>query len=149
MYINIREDVDTHIKTKMDRSILAVAAALLCTAAITFAGFPGIHHSSQKHADLDLTEITRIPGGPTLKPGTYRVVLLTDSSTPELGFYHDGKLVGQAPVNLINQDKKISQTEVLADTQNDHTQVVTEMDLSGWTERVTFGAAHPGISPGK
>jgi hypothetical protein len=129
------------MKTKMHRLIVAVTAVLLLTAGMAVARFPGLHDSSGKSADIDLIETTKIPNGPTLEPGNYKVTLLNGSSTPELGFYQDGKLVGQAPVTLVEQGKKISETQVFSDTKNDHTQVLTEMDLRGWTQKVMFSGS--------
>jgi len=129
--------MDTHTKNKMRQSMLATTAAVFLTAGIAL-GFPGVHHSSQKSANIEVTEINQVPGGPTLEPGSYKVVLLNDSSTPEVAFYRNGKLIGQAPVKLVDQGKKFQQTEISANMQDDHTELITEMDLSGWTEKVIF-----------
>jgi len=137
------------MKTKMHELALAVSAVLLFTAGMAFARFPGVRHSSRKSADIDLIETTKVPNGPTLRAGSYKVTLLDGSSTPELGFYQNGKLVGQAPVKLVDQEKKISETEVLADTKDDHTQVVTEMDLSGWTQKVMFSGSEASSGSGE
>jgi hypothetical protein len=80
------------MKIKMRKSPLVITAVLLFTAGMAFAGFPGLHHSSQKSADIDLIETTKVPNGPTLQAGSYKVTLLSGSSAPELGFYQDGKL---------------------------------------------------------
>jgi hypothetical protein len=137
------------MKIKMRKSPLVTTAVLLFTAGMAFAGFPGLHHSSQKSADIDLIETTKVPNGPTLQAGSYKVTLLSGSSAPELGFYQDGKLIGQAPVKLVDQEKKISNTEVFLDNNDDHTQVITEMDLSGWTQKVMFSGSDPSSSSGK
>jgi hypothetical protein len=126
------------VKAKVPKSILTTIAAVCFAGSMAFAGFPSYHHSSQKSATVDIDQATKIPGGPTLQPGTYRVALLTASSVPEVGFYQHGKLVGQAPVKLVDQGKKISETEIHADTKPDRTQVLTEMDLSGWTQKLMF-----------
>jgi hypothetical protein len=133
---------------KMRKSPLVITAVLLFTAGMAFAGFPGLHHSSQKSADIDLIEITKVPNGPT-QAGSYKVTLLSGSSAPELGFYQDGKLIGQAPVKLVHQEKKISNTEVFLHNNDDHTQVITEMDLSGWTQKVMFSGSDPSSSSGE
>ncbi len=137
------------MKTKMHQLILATTAVLLFTAAMAVARFPGLHDSSRKSADIDLPESTQVPNGPTLQAGSYKVTLLNGSSTPEVGFYQDGKLVGQAPVRLVDQEKKISQTQVLSDTKDDHTQVLTEMDLRGWTQKVMFTGSDSSSPSGK
>lgn len=135
------------MKTRMHRFILPLSAMLLFTAGIASAKFP--HHSSQKSADIDLIQTTTFPNGPTLKAGSYKVTLVNGSNTPELEFYQDGKRLGEAPVKLIEQDKKISETEVFADTKDDHTQVVTEMDLSGWTQKIVFGGSDASSGSGE
>jgi hypothetical protein len=125
------------VKLKVPKSILTTIAVVSVTGGLAFAGFPG-HHHSEKSASVDIADVTKIPGGPTLQPGTYRVTLLNPSSAPEIGFYQGGKLVGQAPVKLVDQGKKISQTEVLTNAEPNHTNVLTEMDLSGWTQKLMF-----------
>jgi hypothetical protein len=134
------------MKTKMHEMVLATTAVLLFTAGMAFAG---LHHSSRKSADIDLIATTKVPNGPTLRAGSYTVTLLNGSGTPEVGFYRDGKLVGQAPVKLVDQEKKITETEVLADTKDDHTQVVTEMDLRGWTQKVVFSGSDASSGSGE
>ncbi len=120
------------------RRVLATVAVALFAASMAWAGFPGHHHSSQKSGSLDLSEVTKIPGGPTLEPGRYQVTLLSSSDAPKVEFYQDGKPVGQAPVRLVAQDKKISATEMFTNTKPDHTQVLTELDLGGWTQKLVF-----------
>jgi hypothetical protein len=126
------------MRVRVPESILTIMAVVSFTSSLAFAGFPGNHHHSQKSASVDIVDVTKIPGGPTLEPGTYEVTLLNASSAPEVGFYQAGKLVGQAPVKLVDQDRKISETEIRADKKPDHTQVVTEMDLRGWTQKLMF-----------
>lgn len=130
------------MRVRVPESILTIMAVVSFTSSLAFAGFPGNHHHSQKSASVDIVDVTKIPGGPTLEPGTYQVTLLNASSAPEVGFYKAGKLVGQAPVKLVDQAKKISATELSADTKPDHTQVLTEMDLKGWTQKLMFEKSH-------
>jgi hypothetical protein len=126
------------MRVRVPESILTIMAVVSFTSSLAFAGFPGNHHHSQKSASVDIVDVTKIPGGPTLEPGTYQVTLLNASSAPEVGFYQAGKLVGQAPVKLVDQGKKISETEVRTDTGPNNTNVLTEMDLSGWTHKLMF-----------
>ena len=67
------------------------------------------------------------------------MVLNNNSTKPEIEFYQNDKLVAQVPAKLVEQGKKINKTELLFDTQADGTQVITEMDLSGWKDKVYFG----------
>ncbi len=135
------------MKTKVHQLIFPLSGVLLITAGMAFGR--GLHRSSQKSADVDLTETTKVPNGPTLKAGTYKVTLSNDSSTPELEFYQDGKRVGEAPVKLADQEKKFSETAVFAETKDDHTQVVIEMDLSGWTQKVLFSGSDASSGSGE
>lgn len=137
------------MKTRMHQLILAISGMLLFTAGMASAKSLSLHHSSRKSADIDLIQTTKVPNGPTLKAGSYKVTLVNESNTPELEFYQDGKRVGEAPVKLVDQDKKISETEVFADTKDDHSQVVTEMDLSGWTQKVVFSGSDASSGSGE
>src|SRR5262249_51997720 len=131
------------MNAKVFNSILTTTALVLFTTGMAFAGFPGHHNSAQKSADVDFTETVKVPNGPTLSPGTYKAALLNDSSAPEVGFYQKGKLVGQAPVKLVDQGKKIREIEVEPELVDSHTEVVTEMGLSGWTQKIIFGGSNP------
>jgi len=130
------------MNAKVFNSVLTTSALVLFTTGVAFAGFPGRHSSSQRSADVDFTETVKVPNGPTLSPGTYKVALLNDSSAPGVGFYQKGKLVGQAPVKLADQDKKIRETEFEADQVDSHTRVVNEMGFSGWTQKIIFGGSN-------
>jgi hypothetical protein len=137
------------MNAKACKSILTTTAFVLLATATAFAGFPGYHNSARKSADVDLADTMKVPNGPTLPPGTYRVTLVNDSSAPEVEFYRDGKLVGQAPVRLVDQGSKIANTEVFTNVQSDHSQLITEMDLSGWTEKVMFSGSDVSSGSGK
>jgi len=127
-------------KNVVNKSMLA-AIGILVAASMGFAKFRLLDfgHSSNKSADVEIIQTARIPGGPTLHAGEYRVVLNNTSTTPQIGFYQDGKLVAQVPAKLVDQGKKISQTEVMYDTRDANNQLIMEMDLGGWTDKVFFG----------
>jgi hypothetical protein len=132
------------------KSMLA-AAGILVAASMAFAKFPlfDLGRSSKKSADVELFETGRIPGGPTLQSGEYRVVLNNNATTPEVAFYQDGKLLAQVPAKLVDQAKKIDQTEIFYDTHGHNTPVITEMDLGGWREKVFFGQSSGSTSSTK
>jgi len=115
------------MKSKKTKLILTTVVGVLSTACLAFAGFRGHHGPAHKSADIDFTETIKVPNGPTLQPGTYKVALLNDSSAPEVGFYRNGKLVGEAPVKLVDQAKKIQETEVDSDLVDGHTRMITEI----------------------
>ena len=124
-------------KGMVNKSML-VAVGILVAASMAFAKFPSLDfgRSSKKSADVEISQTARIPGGPTLQSGEYKVVLNSNSPTPEIGFYQKGKLVAQAPAKLVDQGKKFDQTAITYDTKSADTQVITEMDLSGWRKAV-------------
>jgi hypothetical protein len=129
------------MKKDMVNKSMLVAAGILVAASMAFAKFPSldIGRSSKKSAGVEIDQAARIPGGPTLQSGKYKVVLNNNSTTPEIGFYQNGKLVAQVPAKLVDQGKKFDQTAISYDTQSANTYVMREMDLSGWREKVLFG----------
>jgi len=128
----------------VSRSIVASIVSLAFVAGIASAKW-GFGHSSEKAATVELTQKARVPNGPTLQPGTYKVELLSDSATPQVGFYQSGKLVGQAAAEVVNQNQKSPDTEVHLNTAGQNA-VVTEIDVSGWTKRIEFGRQGSGGS---
>jgi hypothetical protein len=137
-------------KDVVNKSMLA-AVGILVAASMAFAKFPLFDYgrSSKKSAHIEIIETARIPGGPTLQSGQYKVVLNNTSTAPEIGFYQDGKLVAQVPAKLVDEGKKIDQTEITYVTQGANTHVITEMDLSGWRDKVLFGQSKGDARPTK
>jgi hypothetical protein len=121
----------------VSKSILASIVSLAFVASIASAKW-GFGHSSEKSANVELTQSAQLPNGPTLQAGTYKMALLSDSTTPQVGFYQDGKLVGQATGQVVDQNQKSPDTEVHFNTAGG-TATVTEIDVSGWTKRIEFG----------
>ncbi|HET9180362.1 MAG TPA: hypothetical protein VFQ24_18550 [Terriglobia bacterium] len=76
----------------------------------------------------------------TLKPGNYKIEVVNNNpKAPAVQFYnHDGKLVGEAPVKLVDKSHKNNQTLVDYYTiaSNDH--AITEISPSGWKEDLVF-----------
>lgn len=122
----------------VSKSILASIVSLAFLASIASAKFPGFGHSSEKAASVDITQTAQVPNGPSLQPGTYKVALLSDSATPQVGFYLNGKLVGQAAAQVVDQSKKSPDTEVHFNNAGGNS-TVTEIDVSGWTKKIEFG----------
>jgi hypothetical protein len=135
-----KEGIEEMNKNVLGKSMLA-AAGILVAASLAFGKFPllDLGHSAKKSADVEIMQTARIPGGPTLQSGKYKVVLNNSSMTPEIGFYQNDKLVGRVPAKLVDLGKKISETEITYDTRGANSQVIREMDLSGWREKVLFG----------
>jgi len=137
-------------KDVLNKSMLA-AAGILVAASMAFAKFPSLDlgHSSKKSATVEIDQRTRIPGGPMLQSGEYKVVLNNNSPVPEIGFYYDGKLVAQVPAKLVDQGKKFDQTAISYDTRSADAYVIKEMDISGWKEKILFGKNTGDASPMK
>ena len=132
-------------KDVVNKSMLA-AAWILVAASMAFAKFPSLDfgRSSKKTTDVDIYQTAQIPGGPTLQPGEYKVVLNNNSPTPQVGFYQKGKLVAQVPAKLVDQGKEFDETAITYATQGAETHVITQMDLSGWRKKVVFGKNNGG-----
>jgi hypothetical protein len=120
----------------VSKSILASIAALALTAGIASAKFPG--RNSEKSATVGISQSTQVPNGPTLRPGTYEVKLLSEAGTPQVGFYQNHKLVGQAPASLVSQGSKSTLTDVHLNNASGQS-VLTQIDVNGWTKSIEFG----------
>ncbi|HEY6290983.1 MAG TPA: hypothetical protein VI455_05395 [Terriglobia bacterium] len=134
----------------VSKSIFATAVAVLLATGVLSAKFPGSKsdHSGQKPADVELVEASQLPNGSTLEPGKYKVSLLTDSGTPEAGFYQNGNLVAKSPVELVDQPQKSSDTEVhYNDAGPAH--VLTQIEVYGWTKALVFSQTGAGGSSAK
>jgi hypothetical protein len=74
-----------------------------------------------------------------LKPGDYKIDVVNNKKSPAVKFYNNyGKLVGEAPVKLLNESKKNQQTQVdyTSVASNDH--AITEISPGGWKENLVF-----------
>src|SRR5690242_18701678 len=80
---------------------------------------------------VDVVYQSKLGNGPELQPGQYKVEVNEASTTPEVMFYQDGKLVAKAPVKLVDMGKKADATEIDYN-QASHQQVITSMRLDGW-----------------
>lgn len=102
--------------------------------------FSGMAFGKAKRIDVLYTSTV----GKTLKlkPGHYKVDVVNNKKSPTVKFYNKyGKLVGQAPVKLVNESKKNDQTQVDYTTiaSNDH--VITEISPEGWKENLYFSGS--------
>jgi hypothetical protein len=128
------------MRKDMVNKLMLAAAGILVAASMAFAKSPSLDlgPSSQKSAEVEIFSMTPISGGPTLQPGKYTVVLNNNSTTREIAFYQNGKLVAQVPAELVDQGMEFDETTF---NYNDTGAklVMSEMDLKGWRERVLFG----------
>ena len=80
----------------------------------------------------------KLGNGSTLDPGSYRVVVMNDSSQPKVAFYQGHRQVAEASVKLVSVPKKNSETQIIYDQSHKNSNVVTEIDLDGWNQNMVF-----------
>jgi hypothetical protein len=134
--VHISIERGNEMQRVVSKSILASIAALALVAGLASAK----SRSSQKTATVDIGATTQVPNGPTLQPGTYEVRVAGDSTTPQVSFYQNNKLVGQAPASLVDQSAKSALTDVHLNNASGQS-VLTEIDISGWAKSIQFGEA--------
>lgn len=80
-----------------------------------------------------------------LKPGNYKIEVITNKQSSAVEFYNNrGKLVGQAPVRVVNESSKNNDTQVDYSTLASNVHAITEISLRGWKEDLYF--SHPKAS---
>ena len=110
-------------------TIVSVLSAVFFLAGMAFA----------KTKQIDVLYSSTIGKTLKLKPGNYRIDFLNNKTSPTVKFFDNyGKLVGQAPVKVVNESKKNQQTQVdySAMASNDH--AITEISPGGWKENLYF-----------
>lgn len=122
----------------------STVASLLAVFALVFvAGVASAKRrdrSAEKAATVEIDQSTQVQNGPTLQPGIYQVKLLGESGTPEVGFYRNKSLVGQAPAQLVEQGGKSDETAAHFNNVNG-SHVLTQIDVDGWTKSIRFGSS--------
>jgi hypothetical protein len=124
------------MKNKLIRATAGAAVALFFVCGLTFA----------KSNHVDLIYSGKV-GQLTLAPGKYTVKVDTTSPRPEMAFYRNGKLVGKTAVNVVSSNKH-SQTQVYYNAPKDNVRRVTQIDLSGWKDKLMFNRTASGNSVG-
>jgi hypothetical protein len=89
----------------------------------------------------------KLGNGPELQPGTYKIELVKNQTSPEVLFYKGRELVARTPAKVEEQPRKADQTQVFYDIK-DKDRVITELRISGWKERVVFTDAGSTASSG-
>jgi hypothetical protein len=80
-----------------------------------------------------------------LKPGNYRIDVVNNKTSPAVKFFDNyGKLVGQAPVKVVNESKKNQQTQVDYSTEASNDHAITEISPGGWKENLYFSRPKSG-----
>jgi len=123
------------------KSVLASLFAMAFVVSVASAKLPSFGRTADKadkSATVDIPANTQVPNGPALAPGTYKVKVLSESGTPQVGFYKGGTLVGQATASLVDNGRKSEETAVHFNNANG-TKVLTQIDVSGWSKSIEFG----------
>lgn len=122
------------MKNRLLTYFTGMSAALLFVCGLSFA----------KASNVNLIYRAQVGKDLVLAPGNYRVVVNPQSKTSDAAFYQDGKLVGKAPVKVVSEAKKNSQTEVFYGSPHNNVRHISQMDLNGWHDKLIFGRSHSG-----
>ncbi|HEV2233267.1 MAG TPA: hypothetical protein VGV68_07670 [Terriglobia bacterium] len=120
------------------KSMLFAAAVAVFSSGVASASLWSHKKSGVESARVDLSGNTKLGNGPELKPGNYRVELLTTSPTPEVSFYRDNKLVAQTPVKLVSESKKNNETAIYTKPGENNSQIITEIELNGTNQKIVI-----------
>ena len=114
---------------KIYTTVISVLSVLFLFGGMAFA----------KTMQIDVLYPAKVGKTLKLKPGNYKIDVVNNKKSPAVKFYNkNGKLVGQAPVKLVNESSKNNQTQVDYTTiaANDH--AITEISPRGWKEDLYF-----------
>jgi hypothetical protein len=114
------------------KGTLALAVILLFTAGLA------LSKTNIKSVGVTLTAVTVMPDGTQLQPGTYRMELLSDSSSAQVAFYKNDKLVCKCPVKLESAMEKVPANRMLFEVGNG-THVLRTLEIPGWSQMLVFG----------
>ena len=118
------------------KSRIFLAVTLLALSA----GLAVAKPNANKRVGVTITQVTNMPDGGQLKPGSYQMELLNDASAPQVAFYQNNKLVCKCPVKLENASSKIQYTKMLYDLGGG-TRVLKSLSVAGWTQVVVFSGS--------
>lgn len=124
------------------RPALAATVAVIFAGSLASANFWSHNKSGVKSGEIILAQDSKIANGPELKAGNYKVELIKESPAPEIAFYQNGKLVVQATAKLVNRPRKSDETKIVSNTGKNNTQIITELELDGWTQNVVFSSSN-------
>jgi len=124
---------------KAVRFVLTLAAALVVTASLSFAG-SWFGKSSTKSFSVTLDSAAKLTNGAELKAGDYTIKIPEDTQSPEVEFFADGKLIAKEQARVVTQAQKNEDTAIEVSTEG-NTNVITAVDPGGWPERVVFPSA--------
>ncbi len=68
------------MRNRLITSILAFGVALPLASTLSFASIFGGHKSNEKSVNLTLASTSKVPNGPELAPGSYKVMIPENAS---------------------------------------------------------------------
>ncbi|MGH9444736.1 MAG: hypothetical protein ACRD3O_03290 [Terriglobia bacterium] len=117
------------------KSVIGAAAALFFVCGMTFA----------KTSNISVMYRAELGHHLTLAPGHYKMSVSTLSGTHRAAFFQNGKLVGTAPVKVVSEAKKNDQTMVFFSAPHNDLRNITQIDVSGWRNKLLFSKSHASI----
>jgi hypothetical protein len=120
---------------KIHTTIISVLSVVFFFAGMAFA----------KTKQIDVLYSATVGKTLKLKPGNYRIDVVNNKTSPAVKFFNNfGKLVGQAPVKLVNESTKNRQTQVDYFTIASNDRAITEISPGGWKENLYFSRLKSG-----
>lgn len=117
------------VSSKIHTSLISVLSVVLLFAGTALA----------KTKQIDVVFPATVGKMLKLKPGNYRIDVVNNSKSPAVKFYNQGgKLMGQAPVKLVNEAQKNIQTQIDYYKMASNDRAITEISPRGWRENLLF-----------
>lgn len=110
------------------KSLLGAAVALVFAGGMLFA----------KGENINLIYRGRIDNHLTLAPGNYKMDVTTAAQHPEAIFSQNGKVIGEAPVKVVAEASKNSQTQIYYSSPDNHVRQITQIDVGGKRDHLMF-----------
>ena len=119
----------------MCKLVLVISMVSLVTASLTLA------KTKEQSARISIAFTATLADGTQLQPGSYKVTLLSETGSPQIVFYKDGKLVCKCRVKLEDAKTKIPFTEISYEQGADKTNRITTMEIGGWTQKLILSGS--------
>lgn len=99
-----------------------------------------------KTKQIDVIFPSEVGNSLKLKAGEYRIDVAQNMKKPEVKFYtRYGRLVGEAPVKVVDESQKNHRTQIDYDEQASNQEALTKISPRGWRESLVF--THSKASP--
>jgi len=95
------------------------------------------HKSNTKTVGIDIASPMELPNGKFLQPGSYKLEVPVNDSSPEVIFYRNGKEVARDAAKVVSQPRKNPDTQ-LSSTQHGNSQVIDSISPAGWQSQLVL-----------